>query len=97
MRDNVYMDFDEMPRDQVEKLVVEDFNTLGYKSQLRLKQLYPEVYGRLQQESEQQTKERIRQMNDYIRNGFPRSTPTEEPAYIRRLRRQRRAAENGSV
>lgn len=93
--DNLYMDIDNIPRYQLEKMPLSDFNALGYRSQLRLKQLHPDIYNRLNTEARKQSEERIKQLNHYARYGYPTETKTEEPAYIRRLRRARRAAENG--
>lgn len=89
MRNNVYMDFDNLPREQVEKMVVEDFNTLGYTSQLRLKQLHPDIYDRLAEEATKQTEALVRQQNDYARNGYP--APVISDRALQRLRQARRA------
>lgn len=89
MRNNVYMDFDNLPREQVEKMVVEDFNTLGYTSQLRLKQLHHDIYDRLAEEATKQTEALIRQQNDYARNGYP--APVISDRALQRLRQARRA------
>lgn len=87
--DNLFMDFDNMEREQVEKLPLSDFNALGYRSQLRLKQLHPDVYDRLASEASKQTEALVRQQNDYARNGYP--APVISDRALQRLRQARRA------
>ena len=93
--DNLYMDIDNIPRYQLEKMPLSDFNALGYKSMLRLKQKHPDIYSRLSEEQDRQIRERIKQQNNYAMFGYPKPDKADEPAYIRRLRRLRRAEENG--